>query len=381
VIVAGLGTAFNMQDLKGSLQIDPELGLCPAVIPPGARCKYSSIAQWAAIRRQRNENLGEELRLLYVAFTRACQKLLLFGAAKKHDFAKWEKAPSNASIRDIAGCGRAISWLGSWLFRYTAAHPDIATWQMVSEAEIREASSTIAVASPQPETLAIDDALFAWSYPHASATRESAKTSVSRLRKVLTSKDDESATFAPLLPKRISRAKKGREEGVANHTFMELADIENCQSIDDIRQQMQGMIESGHLSEAEAQSLDLEGIATFWDSAVGREIATHAALVERELPFTVRIDPGEFAGVAKDCGDDFVVCQGVVDLAVLLPKEIWLVDFKTDQVRSGELTQKVENYRPQILLYALALQKIYQRPVTRKWLCFLRSRETVPIES
>jgi ATP-dependent helicase/nuclease subunit A len=168
---------------------------------------------------------------------------------------------------------------------------------------------------------------------------------------------------------------------VANHTFLELVEIENCQSLEDIHQQMRGMIESGHLTEAEADGLDVQGIAAFWDSALGREIANHAPLVQRELPFTVRIDPGEFPGVAKDCGDEFVVCQGVVDLAVLLPNEIWLVDFKTDQVRPDDLMQKVANYKPQILLYALALQKIYQRPVTRKLLCFLRSRETVPIEN
>jgi ATP-dependent exoDNAse (exonuclease V) beta subunit len=71
----------------------------------------------------------------------------------------------------------------------------------------------------------------------------------------------------------------------------------------------------------------------------------------------------------------------VADLAVLLPKEIWLVDFKTDDVTAKDLAEKVEFYSPQLKLYARALEKIYSRPVTNCRLHFLSARETVPVES
>jgi len=76
-----------------------------------------------------------------------------------------------------------------------------------------------------------------------------------------------------------------------------------------------------------------------------------------------------------------VVVQGVADLVVLSPKEIWLVDFKTDDVRAKDLPEKTEFYSPQLKLYARALERIYSRPVTSCWLHFLAARKTVSIES
>jgi ATP-dependent exoDNAse (exonuclease V) beta subunit len=72
--------------------------------------------------------------------------------------------------------------------------------------------------------------------------------------------------------------------------------------------------------------------------------------------------------------------QGVADLVVLLPKEIWLVDFKTDQIRAEELPVKAKIYAPQLKLYASALGKIYSKPVTRGWLHFLYARKTVELK-
>jgi ATP-dependent helicase/nuclease subunit A len=76
-------------------------------------------------------------------------------------------------------------------------------------------------------------------------------------------------------------------------------------------------------------------------------------------------------------GDEFVVVQGVADLVVLRPDEIWLVDFKTDRVRPRELADKSKQYEPQVRLYAAALNKIFGRPVTRRALHFLLAGKSV----
>jgi len=77
--------------------------------------------------------------------------------------------------------------------------------------------------------------------------------------------------------------------------------------------------------------------------------------------------------------DEFVVVQGFADLAVILPEEIWLVDFKTDHVDSGELAAVVKFYEPQLKLYALALGRIYRRRVTESWLHFLSLKQSVAV--
>jgi ATP-dependent helicase/nuclease subunit A len=102
------------------------------------------------------------------------------------------------------------------------------------------------------------------------------------------------------------------------------------------------------------------------------------------MAFTASFSPTELdaaTGVKSVPGleAEFVVVQGVADLVVLLPKEIWLVDFKTDEIRQDGLPDKMKAYAPQLKLYARALEKIYSRPVTGRWLHFLAARRTEEI--
>jgi ATP-dependent exoDNAse (exonuclease V) beta subunit len=102
------------------------------------------------------------------------------------------------------------------------------------------------------------------------------------------------------------------------------------------------------------------------------------------LAFTARFAPAELARLgcgelAPAGGDEFVVVQGAVDLAAFLPGEIWLLDFKTDHFPADQLDEKIAMYRPQLALYAEAIARINQRPVTRRWLHFLASRHTAEI--
>ena len=75
--------------------------------------------------------------------------------------------------------------------------------------------------------------------------------------------------------------------------------------------------------------------------------------------------------------DEFIVLQGVIDLAVILPGEIWLLDFKTDQIKKSEMDERAQHYRTQVRLYADAMSKIYRRPVTQRWLHFLALQKTL----
>ncbi|MGH7990513.1 MAG: PD-(D/E)XK nuclease family protein, partial [Limisphaerales bacterium] len=136
-----------------------------------------------------------------------------------------------------------------------------------------------------------------------------------------------------------------------------------------------------YLSADERAVLDLENVAAFWNSNFGKAILANAPNVKRELPFTAKFTPKELdeilgAKSGANLENEFVVVQGVADLVVLLPEEIWLVDFKTDEIRANELAEKIEIYTPQLKLYANALAKIYSRPATNCWLHFLSAQKT-----
>ena len=140
-----------------------------------------------------------------------------------------------------------------------------------------------------------------------------------------------------------------------------------------------------YLSAEEAGALDLEALADFWSSDFGKAIRANAAHVRRELAFTAGFKPREldemFARQPNASLDgETIVVQGVADLVVLSPKEIWLVDFKTDDVHAKDLPEKIEFYSPQLKLYARALERIYSRPVTSCRLHFLAARESVGVE-
>jgi len=173
---------------------------------------------------------------------------------------------------------------------------------------------------------------------------------------------------------------------VAHHKFLQHVALERTGDRALLAAEAERLEQEKILSADERAVLDLDALADFWNSAPGRKIrAQPPGSVKRELPFTARFSPPEIAeikGEKPDAGleNEFVVVQGVADLAVLLSQEIWLVDFKTDNVRASELPAKTKFYEPQLKLYARALTKIYSRQVTSCWLHFLDARKTVAVK-
>jgi len=174
------------------------------------------------------------------------------------------------------------------------------------------------------------------------------------------------------------------DTGTAHHKFLQHVKLENTTSLELLKAEAGRLEREKVLTADESAALNLEEVAAFWNSEPGRKIREQAAQVRRELAFTARFQPAELEAVigvktAPGLVDEFIVVQGAADLVVLLPKEIWLVDFKTDAIGPGGLADKIKAYAPQLKLYSQALEKIYSRPVTARWLHFLAARQTEKI--
>jgi ATP-dependent helicase/nuclease subunit A len=175
------------------------------------------------------------------------------------------------------------------------------------------------------------------------------------------------------------------EVGTAHHEFLRIISLDQIEGVDSLQAQAQRLLKQGRLTTAQVAVLDFEGLAGFWNSELGRQILANQSLVHRELPFTARFSPTEFRHVSSqpgngDNGNEFVLVQGVADLVVIAPDEIRLVDFKTDQLTVEEVEQRVKIYEPQLRLYALALSRIYRRPVCEAWLYLVGLRRAVSVE-
>ena len=410
VALAGLGTRFNERDLNEPALVHEVHGLCPQISPPGREQTYPSLACWLARRSERREHRGEELRLLYVALTRARDTLLLTGTVNRPaDQAKWPaEQAGDISTADVTAARSHLDWLLAWLPHATTTTDwrddrqggnRILRWEIHDQKDPVFADRTASVletavdaptarAPNHAESIRMLRAALAWQYPFTPATTEAAKTSVSALRRRARDETDEEAK--PLFRFNVpspTAARRGSglsaaQIGSAHHLFLQFAALEKLGDTAAVKAEAGRLRDKGRLTPAETASLDVEALAAFWRSGVGKRILAQRECVHREIPFTARCSPADLA----ECGltlnlpaEEFLVVQGIADLAVILPKEIWLVDFKTDEVRDWELEERKKQYAPQLKLYARSLERIYQRPVTECVLHFLSCRTTVPI--
>ena len=196
--------------------------------------------------------------------------------------------------------------------------------------------------------------------------------------------EDEAEQIFPA--RRNIRAKlSAAEAGAATHKFLQHFSFENAADLKSIEAEAKRLEQGKVLSADESKALDLKSVAAFWNSEVGQKIWKQSVNVKRELAFMAKFSPQELQetiGNKSESGldDEFIVVQGVADLVVLLPKEIWLVDFKTDEVRADGFVEKIKTYAPQLKLYANALAKIYSKPVTNCWLHFLSAQKTMGVK-
>jgi ATP-dependent helicase/nuclease subunit A len=235
-----------------------------------------------------------------------------------------------------------------------------------------------------------------WSYPHQAASAEPAKTTVSTLRHRQHELDSEgvplfrgklrpskapAAAFSPPDRKSLSAT----ERGTLHHLFLQWMDLGHADSLLDLQNEGERLCRSGVFTRDELLSIRFSTLAAFWHSELGMQIRKFRDRVQRELPFTARLSMADLRnlGVIRPdlalIDEEFVVVQGQVDLAVVLKEEIWLLDFKTDAVALEDVPGRAKHYEVQIRIYARALEVIYKRPVTHRWLHFLTVDQTVAL--
>jgi ATP-dependent helicase/nuclease subunit A len=215
-----------------------------------------------------------------------------------------------------------------------------------------------------------------WRYEFEEATKRAAKSSVTVLRRAANGESEDEAEAVFPLARRVERTKvSAADTGLAHHKFLQYLDLDKAADLPSLEAEAKLLEQENYLTKDDRVVLDLKTIAAFWSSEIGKEIRAQSKFVRRELPFTAKFSPRELDEIlgmkSPELVGEFVVVQGVADLAVILPGEIWVVDFKTDHIQAMELAAKTKFYTPQLKLYARALEKIYSRPVTKSWLYFL----------
>jgi len=386
VFLAGTGRRFNRSDLTESVLIHPKLGVGGKVVDTLRGIRYPSLAWRAIAARLEQESLSEEMRVLYVAVTRARERLYISGIWPDGEKLT-EKLRQGLTSPVAPELLRRDPCPGYWLLR-TALLPDSPmVLQRVTPA-LTPAGSGPAV-SPAPERPAADgDAGTVvrpdWTYPRPWATALPSKLTASALE--LPESADPDA--APLLPTRSPGASPRRprlgeageltpaEKGTAVHTALQYIDYARCADPAMIRQELARLLAEGRLTPAQAQAADPDMIHAFFRSETGRRVLA-ADQVWRELRFSLLAGAEELFDVPPG---EQILLQGVVDCCFREGDALTVVDYKTDYVTDATLADKAREYAPQVRAYALALGRILGLEVREGVLFFLRTGQAVRLD-
>jgi len=384
VFLAGTARRFNKSDATPSVLIHPQLGVGGKVIDTDLGIQYPSLAWRAIAARLEEETLSEEMRLLYVAMTRARDRLYisaLWPDAEK----QLQKLREGLSSPIEAELLRGDLSPGCWLAR-TALLPDSPLALEVKTAEPAPGPAAEAEQSRPPEKgdpRRLAERL-SWRYSAPWAAQLPSKLTASALEGA----EPPDADAAPLpaggtrrIPVRrprltgAERALTGAERGTAVHMALQFMDYAKCASPDDIRAEIARLLAAGHLTPDQAEAADPRLIQALFCSETGRRILS-ADRVWRELRFSLLTGAEEFFPVPAG---EQVLLQGVADCCIREGDSLTVIDYKTDYVTEETLPAKAAEYAPQLRAYASALERILGLPVKEGVLFFLRLGRSVRI--
>lgn len=416
VFVSGLSKRFNMQDANQSLIVDMDLGVAVDYVDSVRRIKNKTLRRAVLSAKMKEDNLAEELRVLYVALTRAREKLILTAVLDKAD-EKWELAQMTGQERltylDFCEAGSYMDFLLPILPKTGIAVKTMRTEDLTAE-EIREQlrmgdrreelqrvadGEVLLPGDPEENERKLSKLRerFAYQYPHPGLQKLYTKTTVSELKIAAMAEKDEEAfhTFeekevVPYIPafRREQEKVSGAVRGSAFHRVMELLDFtyvfvesglfEKCPGdyetyrkrldAERLKKRLEEFLQretvSLRLTEEYAKAVSLPKILNFLEQELAYRMwrAQEQGLLYREQPFVLGID-------AKRLDPDLpegekVLIQGIIDVFFIEDGEIVLLDYKTDVIDSLEALWN--RYNIQIQYYEEALTKLMQMPVKER---------------
>lgn len=423
VFLAGAGKRFNRQDAAGKILIDEELGVATDFFDPELKIKAPTLKKNVLSRRNVLESMGEELRILYVAMTRAKEKLVITAGDKYLDtkIEKWSDIPCSNPLENglpFTILSTATSYLDWILMAAEGAGKSMEIFRVpirdlvAAEAKNREEKAGIygmlkLLRETEGETPEFGE-LLNYSYPHEADITLHAKMSVSELKHRGQFEDDGESDFLPTIPyfmrhpeesdvnltedntehngevevpKGVKALNGGTYRGTAYHRVLELFDFKAVHERSDVFRELKRIRENKMMDE---RALDLvwgDKIWAFFNSAIAARMrnADEQGLLRKESQFVMGI-PARLMDEADS--DEPVIIQGIIDAWFEEDGELTIVDYKTDRISEGEEQVLLDRYQIQMVYYAQALQQITGKTVKEAviYSLALQKEIKVPIE-
>ena len=419
VICSGMGKKFNTQDFRKNILYHHNLGFGPQLVDYNRRISYPSIAKEALKSKINVENLSEEMRVLYVAFTRPKEKLIITGATRELDkkLKSWASGiEGNAPISQYKVL-KGKTFL-DWIMPSVLKHKDLenireemeieldsidnhsSKWETklwykdevsvdVKEDEekesIEEILNKLDVNTPDTEYYETIQKRLGFEYPYEAAVTKPASISVTEIKKIQNAYEEdyskemftkEVSLKKPLFLQEVEDVEKisGAERGTITHLVMELIDTNKIRTIQDIEEQLKGFIKKDIITEKQASIINPFKIHKFYKSDIGqrmlkssfvkKEQAIYAQIKMKDVYIDDELIQGE--NVEK-YDEDSLMLRGIIDAYFEEEEKIVIVDYKTDYVTEENKQDVAKRYKIQLDLYTEAIEKLTGKEVKERY--------------
>jgi ATP-dependent helicase/nuclease subunit A len=418
VFVSGMGKEFNNQDSKSKLLIHPDLGLGPDYFDCNLRIKAPTLIKKVIQKELVTDNLGEELRILYVALTRAKEKLIITGGVKKLDdkLSKWantcEQKEKQLLYFQLSNASTCLDWIIPATVRYRGCkdillgcgilqdetsplyHAD--TEIMIRRFDYKELAET--EVSEQLHKKINQELLLHWNldtiydekagndikskieymYPYQTETKIHTKLTVSELKKIgqmeaedlgvyLTeSGKKESGEIVPNFIKQ-NEVLKGADLGTLYHLVLEHIKLTEIINRDSLLKELQRIVSTGIISQDELERIDTAKLLTFTEGKVAERMrnAAREGKLYTERQFIIGMKANDINKTLKS--QEIVLVQGVIDVYFEEKDQIVVLDYKTDYVKESDGEEILKNrYAVQLDYYQKALEQLTGKQVKEK---------------
>jgi len=393
VFAAGLGKQFNEMDLRKSILLHQELGMGPEFVDFNNRVSYPTIAKKALSQKIKIENLSEEMRILYVAFTRAREKLILTGTVKKLEdkIEKWQSTSGGTTqklpIYTVYKAKTYYDWIMPIVYKAEDKEKwPIFKWSIEDTPEVETKKIDLETMKSyffeesnkyidEDNIKYFNDELL-WAYKYMDRTALPTKITVSEVKRQSQKSLDYIEKNAledikkneEIYKPAFLEEKKGfsaAEKGTIFHYVMKILDFNKINSYEQIKEQIEEMVDKNLITKEEKDTIIIDRIVKFGESNIFKRIlaAEKLGLNSKEKPFVIDVPIDKiYADILNDDHQTIMV-QGVIDCFFEEDGQIVIVDYKTDYCTEEMIDQIKDRYKIQLDLYKEALEKITKKTV------------------
>ncbi len=397
VFVCNTGKKFNKQDLSDTILLHSELGFGPKYINRNENIQYPTVAKDAIKLQLEKELIAEEMRVLYVALTRAKEKLIITGTTKNYEKYN-QKIEDLLTLYKQVGKGKIeqrllkkhSSYLDWFMFlilkekeqnKITYQVHKLQESQKENQGQQEKIEETQKTRKGKEEDIKEIQKQLEWQYPYLISSQIPSKTSVSKIKEEKQQESEKvELIYTMNVPNFANKEAKNipsNRKGTLVHLCLQKLDSSKEYTENDLQDLIEELVKKEIILQEEAEAIPITALSQYLKSNIWKELK-EAKEIHKEEPFYMQIPANRVnENYPKE---ENILLQGVMDLYYINKNdELILVDYKTDYAKQGDEQKLIEKYKEQLNLYQEALEKALNRKVDKviiysTWLGEIRMR-------